>query len=234
MFAPWSAFILAVLWYGLKGTRRPNSPTPFPPREWGAEHSPSPLGGGVGEGSAATGAQRFLVCWVGVYLVVFSTAATKLPNYIFPLYPALAILTARFLIGWRDGVLAVPRWVMAAGIGGMALVAAGVVAGMILADEQFPGLGVWAVLGLLPLAGAVGMAWALRRGNRSALVTTAAVASVAFVGLIVALPPSIVDRQKAPKELVRASGAGDPTRDLRVATFDWFPPSVTYYSGREV
>ncbi len=215
MFAPWSAFILAMVWYGVKGTRR--SPDASAP-----------------ELSDTTRAHRLLICWAGIYLTVFSTAATKLPNYIFPLYPALAILTARFLIGWRDGAFAVPKWVMAAATGGMTIVAAGTIAGMILADATFPGLGVWAVLGLLPLAGAVGMAWALRQGERNRLVTAVAVASVAFVGLIVALPPSVVDRQKAPKELVRASGVGDPTRDLRVATFDWFPPSVTYYSGREV
>ena len=61
---------------------------------------------------------RFLVAWFVAYLAVFSAAATKLPNYIFPLYPALAILTARFLIAWRDRALATPRWVMAAGVGG--------------------------------------------------------------------------------------------------------------------
>ena len=35
-------------------------------------------------------AHRFLLCWVVVYLVFFSAAATKLPNYILPIYPAMA------------------------------------------------------------------------------------------------------------------------------------------------
>jgi hypothetical protein len=65
-------------------------------------------------------------------------------------------------------------------------------------------------------------------------VTAAAVGSVLFVGLLVAFPPDVVDRQKAPRELVRASGAGDPARDLRLASFEWFQPSVVFYTGREV
>ena len=36
------------------------------------------------------------------------------------------------------------------------------------------------------------------------------------------------------EQAVRVSGAGDPTRDMRLAAFEWFRPSIVYYSGREV
>ena len=224
MFAPWSAFLLAVLWYGLRGTtRRPNPPVSFPPGEEGES---------VAE--RAVRAHRFLVCWFLAYLVVFSTAATKLPNYIFPLYPALAILSARFLVAWRDGILAVPGWVMAVATGATALTGAVAIVGVILAERTFPGLGIWAVVGIIPLAAAVAMARALRSGNRVRVVFAAAAGSVLFVGVLVTLPPVVVDRQKAPRDLVRDSGTADPTRDLRLASFAWFQPSIVYYSGREV
>src|SRR5207244_1455476 len=58
--------------------------------------------------------------------------------------------------------------------------------------------------------------------------------AVAFTGLVAAFAPSAIDAQKAPKELVRASGVADPTRDLRLAHYDWFEPSVVFYAGREV
>jgi 4-amino-4-deoxy-L-arabinose transferase-like glycosyltransferase len=225
MFAPWSAFMLAVLWYGVRGSFRPNPLATIPKRE-GDE--------GAGEVSRETRAHRFLLCWFAAYFVVFSAAATKLPNYIFPLYPALAILTARFLTGWRDGILAAPNWVMAVGTGALALIGAVTIVGIILADERFPGLAVWAMAGLVPLASAIAMARALRRADRARMVTAMAVGSVLFVGVLVAFPSDVVDRYKAPRELVRASGAGDPTRDLRLASFDWFQPSVVYYTGREV
>ena len=44
----------------------------------------------------------------------------------------------------------------------------------------------------------------------------------------------MMDAYKAPRELVRASGVADPTRDLRVAAYDWFQPSVVFYAQREV
>jgi hypothetical protein len=49
-----------------------------------------------------------------------------------------------------------------------------------------------------------------------------------------ALPVGVVDRYKAPRELVRASGIGDPAKDVRVGARDWFQPSVVFYAGREV
>lgn len=179
-------------------------------------------------------AYRFLACWVVSYLVVFSAAATKLPNYVFPLYPPLAVLTARFLVAWRDGELAVPKWVMAVGAGATALVGAVAAGGMLYADRLFSGLGPWAVAGLVPIAGAAVMARALARGDRGRVVLAAAVSSVVFVGVLVALPAQVVDARKAPRELVRASGAGDPARDLRLGALGWFQPSVVFYTGREV
>lgn len=47
-------------------------------------------------------AMRFLLSWVAVYLVIFSLAGTKLPNYVLPAYPALAIFCGRFFAIWMS------------------------------------------------------------------------------------------------------------------------------------
>ncbi len=41
----------------------------------------------------------FLLVWVGVYFFVYSVSVTKLPHYFVPMYPALSILTARYMQG---------------------------------------------------------------------------------------------------------------------------------------
>ncbi|MBX9622397.1 MAG: glycosyltransferase family 39 protein [Gemmataceae bacterium] len=235
------------------------SPRPSPPGGEGEEApsrgfgSPLPLwgrglGGGVssgpGVGSSDPRPYRFLVCWVAAYLVVFSLVSTKLPNYVLPVYPALAVLTARFLVRWRDGDVAVPRWLMPAAVVGVAVVGLAVGAGLLVGGgavpvlpakaRVFPGLETWAWVGLVPLAGAGVLAWHLRRGDRPAFVTATAACSVAFVGLVAAFPALAVDRYKAPRELVRRSGIDDPGRDLRVGSHDWFQPSVVFYARREV
>lgn len=38
---------------------------------------------------------RFLLCWIGFPLLFFSCSGSKLPTYLLPIFPALALLTAR-------------------------------------------------------------------------------------------------------------------------------------------
>jgi 4-amino-4-deoxy-L-arabinose transferase-like glycosyltransferase len=269
LFAPWSVFLLAAVWYGVKGARF-SSPSPLAgegsergervrgershPEELRSSadaSAPSP-GGEAPPPSPARGEGedrdprpfRFLVCWFAAYLVFFSAAATKLPNYMLPVYPALAILTARFLTRWRAGELAVPRWLMPGAVAGLVLTAVAVAGGLLVAGDAvrvlprgarvFPGLERWAVLGLVPLAAAAVMALAVRANDRGRFVRAMTAGAVAFTALVAALAPATVDTQKAAKELVRASGTADPARDLRLAHFDWFQPSIVFYARREV
>jgi hypothetical protein len=46
---------------------------------------------------------QLLTCWVVVWIGGFSCASTKLPGYVWPAYPALAIATGLFLANWADG-----------------------------------------------------------------------------------------------------------------------------------
>ena len=226
LFAPWSIFLGAAVWYGVKAARSPSPGTAVPGLSDCSDCRP----------------YRFLVCWFAAYLVFFSLVRTKLPNYLLPLYPALAILTARFLVRWRETEITPRRWVMTGSVCGMLLVALGAGGGLLAAGgavpipsmRTFPGLERWAVLALVPLVGAGLMLWHLRMGNRRRFVTAMTGVSLLFVGLLAAFPSGAMDAYKAPRELVRASGVADPTRDLRVAAYDWFQPSVVFYAQREV
>ena len=55
---------------------------------------------------------RYLLCWIVPHWLVFETIATKLPHYVLPVYPAIAILTAGLLtqrqISWQNGLRT--RW----------------------------------------------------------------------------------------------------------------------------
>ena len=54
---------------------------------------------------APASAYRFLLTWIATYLLFFTLAATKLPNYVLPIVVPCAVLTARFLERWRRGQL---------------------------------------------------------------------------------------------------------------------------------
>ncbi len=214
-FAPWSGFLVATLI------------APLSPRGRGAG----------GEGS------KLLLLWLAIYFVACAAARTKLPHYIAPAYPPLAILTARFLVRWMTREITPPRWVIPTGMVGLALTGLAVGVGMLVFDgslvslppklPSFPGLAGWAWIGLVPLAGAGLMYHFRRRDDRPKVVISLAASTVLFVGLL-AFPLLVVDERKAVKRLVAESGARQLDREVRVGSFEYTMPSLTFYVGRRV
>lgn len=230
MFAPWCCFLGATLWYGVQAARSRSGEATEPPIR---EAIPTEVR-----------AHRFLICWFLTFLVFFSAAATKLPNYIGPLYPAIALLTARFLIRWRDGSVALPRWVMPVGLTGIGIVGGVTAIGLAIAGgaiplsganmRTFPGLENWAVIGAVPLLGLIVMIWQYRQNRRPGFVNTLAVMAVVYVGLIAAFPPVVMDQYKAAKELATEAGAIRPHEEIRLGSVQFFPESLVFYAQRRV
>ena len=191
-------------------------------------------------------AVRFLVIWVAVVFAAFTPLATKLPHYIAPAYPALAILTASYLVRWMRGDIEMPRWARVSAVAGFALTGSAVMLAMLIGGgaipvgefaskvRVFPGLAEWAWIGLFPIAGAVAFASCAHCGRRRGAVAALAVSALAFAGGVAAYPPVIVDRSKAVKALVAESGARDLLRDVRVGSHEYTQPSITFYVGRKV
>ena len=66
-------------------------------------------------------ALSLLLLWMSVWVGGFSLAATKLPNYIMPAYPAAALLVAVLAMeAVKRSAWLYPRW-MGIGVGGIAL-----------------------------------------------------------------------------------------------------------------
>ncbi len=183
-------------------------------------------------------AVRFLLIWIAVVFAAFTPLATKLPHYIAPAYPALAILTASYLVCWMRGEFEMPKWVRIVAVAGFAITGAVVVVGfpilggaISLSMRPFPGLEWWAPVGLLPIIGA---ATFVLRIPRQWAVSAITASTVAFVGLLFAYPPVVVDRSKAVPYLVSESGARDLHRDAHVGSHEYTQPSITFYVGRKV
>lgn len=51
--------------------------------------------------------ELFCLCWIVPAWIVFELIATKLPHYVLPLYPPIALLTARGLLAAADGAIPV-------------------------------------------------------------------------------------------------------------------------------
>ena len=232
-FAPWSVFFGPAVGYGVgkraqadvPGMPRPNSP--------GWKYLfvlPAPY--------------RFLWCWVAVYLVFFSVSATKLPNYVLPLTPPLAVLTARFLDRWRRELLTVPAWWWHTILAGLALTGVAMAVGLCVAGgwleapfihgRQLPGLETWAAVGAVPVVGAAGAWWFLRRRARSGVIICLAATATLFVGLLAVGGSTAVDSYKSARPLVHIFRTHITEPEVRVASYRYYQPSLVFYCRREV
>jgi 4-amino-4-deoxy-L-arabinose transferase-like glycosyltransferase len=105
-------------------------------------------------------AELLLWCWVVVVFIFFSASGSKLPPYILPIFPALALLAARSL---TPGVLRVQS--------GLLLLAALVAAYGVhryAADGPYAAYGDWLVASALILAASAGVAHVLAHQGRVA------------------------------------------------------------------
>lgn len=118
-------------------------------------------------------ATRFLLAWIVPAWIVFEAAPTKLPHYTMPLYPALVLLGARWLLSAATDGVGTPsaarwRWWPRAS-GALLVLAAAALGAAAAALPPFLGAPWW--LGLPGLAAAGLLAWlALRRGVGLALL----------------------------------------------------------------
>ena len=103
-------------------------------------------------------AVQFLVCWVVVQVGLFSLASTKLPSYVTPCFPALAILTGFFLHSMATNRNSNIVWFRLA-LGTLILGGIGMVAAMMFIGDKYLTQDYrLALLGAIPiLGGAVGL-----------------------------------------------------------------------------
>jgi 4-amino-4-deoxy-L-arabinose transferase-like glycosyltransferase len=193
-------------------------------------------------------AMRFVACWIIVFIGFFSLAGTKLPSYVLPAYPALALATAAFVHRWLQQPAAVHRLWPRLSFGSLALV--GIVMAIVgpvmanqlaaesnatplaapqLSDEMM--LVTW--LGfILLVGGGVGIALIeLQRRREAAIglaITAAAFCAALFAGVAVQ-----IDRHQ-PSPLVAEVIHKHAQHPPHVAQYGYFRPSLVYYTGTRV
>ena len=176
----------------------------------------------------------FLVCWIGVFFGFWLTCSTKLPHYVLPAYPALAILTACFLDAWVQRAEAAARYVMPLATGIFAGAGIAMLAVLPLVTARYaPGEQVVALLGLAPaLGGAVSWRFLARQRRRSYVAAFAA-SSVLFITLLFGWAAVHIDRHQHSRPLleeVRRDSPGEP----QIAGYRYCDASTVYYAGGPV
>lgn len=186
---------------------------------------------------AQAGRERywFLICWIVAYVGFFSLAATKLPSYIVPAYPALALLVGAWMVSWLDGGHVVSPRLLQVAWGSLALAGFGLAIAMVIVARVLLDGDVLLGLTGLPLVvgGAICWGWHRRAQPRRAAAAFAAT-GVAFSLAVFAGGAVEVGRHQSSAlfaDTIHRQTGGQPAV---VRSFGYWRPSLVYYVGQPV
>jgi 4-amino-4-deoxy-L-arabinose transferase-like glycosyltransferase len=179
----------------------------------------------------------FLLCWIVLYFGLFTLVSTKLPHYVIPAYPALAIILGVYLAHWRCGTdLTKPFWtwfVLATFI----VVGIGIITTMRLVlpryfpDDHITGIAV----GLVPLLmGIIGIVAYKQGGRKSLDVVYTLLALIFFCILFQWAAGQITKYALHDREFfqdIESGGSGVPPL---VVSIGRDAPSWVFYSGQPI
>ena len=176
----------------------------------------------------------FVGCWAATYFVFFSLCRTKLPNYVLPAYPALALLTGAFLDRWITSPREVSRRLVSLALGTYVCVGVGLVVVLpIVAYILLPGEALLGLIGLIPLVGGA-LAWRYAMQER----VDRAVHALMVMGATFAVTLFSVAAVRVAGHQTSA-GFATVVRDQVGPAADWltlnhFEPSLVFYTGNQV
>jgi hypothetical protein len=209
-FFPWSIFTIPAVWESVKQYRAK---------------------------TAWNDGLLFLFCWALVWVGIFSIAATKLPSYIVPMYPAFALLFGIYIYHWLEGkTLVVPRWnniAFGVGIGvGVAMMIVGSLCFTILisSGEVFIPI----ILGLILLIGCIYCWISLRSKPPMATLIGFTLTAMFFTGFLHIVGLERISTYHPAREIgaaVRERQSEAEDAQIRVVAYRCFRQSWVFYSG---
>jgi 4-amino-4-deoxy-L-arabinose transferase-like glycosyltransferase len=199
-------------------------------------------------------------CWFGVWFVFWSICKTKLPHYLLPAYPALALLTACFVDRWlsgkgdwsilperpdqpsvgarchaQNGPVPFSAWWLRNAWISMILVGMGIMIAIpIVAAVYLPGEELLGLVGLIPALGGMWCWWKTARNQHQDAAVAFAVTSVLFLTALFGFAALRIDQYQNAKPMIAAiradSKAKHPPADTVLLSA---PPIATYRFFRE-
>ena len=193
---------------------------------------------GVGAAIAARKepALRFLLGWAGASWLMFALVPTKLPNYILPIYPALAALAALWLMRDADGTetraQTILRWAACAqfAIGALALA----IVTAIAPANYGSGAPVW-LIALAALGGGIGVGGAVLlflHARLAALMAAVLCAFIFYPLLTWGVAPRLTDIWVSPRLAALVAKDKKPD-DPPVVAAGYGEPSLVFLLGTE-
>jgi len=172
----------------------------------------------------------FAISWVGVYVGLFTLAQTKLPSYITPCYPALALLVGLFMDRLVAQQLEFSKFWYRAAFGSLAAIGLGVTIGLpVAAHYLLGGHEVVGVLGLIMLCGGIAGLYFSEQNQLRLAGGITAVTATGFVVCLMSFVAVRVDHERPLAELVASVYGDEDHAMVDVASLGQVEPTCVFY-----
>jgi 4-amino-4-deoxy-L-arabinose transferase-like glycosyltransferase len=179
---------------------------------------------------------KFCVAWALPSWIVFELVPTKLPHYVLPLYPALALLAARAAFALaEDGIPRFRKWDSRLALGAFAGIALAIGGGLVAIPIALDGRFSWAAL--IPFFVAIGLSiYVLVQCHRARVVPALA---AAIIGAVFIFGPAGqwvlpgIDSLWLSRSVERIVAAKVGTKKPVVAASGYHEPSLVFMLGRQ-
>jgi 4-amino-4-deoxy-L-arabinose transferase-like glycosyltransferase len=180
----------------------------------------------------AQAAERFLIAWVVPFWLVLEAVPTKLPHYILPAYPALALLAGRAVVALAQDPAVRRRWLDGIVIALWSLASLALAAVLAVAPQRFGTSGIAGPIAaavILVLGASLALAAWQSAGPR--LVAGSAVLAVlVFAPAFAVVAPSL-DRLWLSRAAAAIVERYHPPRDAPVVAVGYSEPSLVFLLG---
>jgi 4-amino-4-deoxy-L-arabinose transferase-like glycosyltransferase len=173
-----------------------------------------------------------VAAWVGTFVAAFSLAATKLPSYVSPTYPGLALLIGFWLHRVCSGQIAQPRWITAALLVGMLSGVAIAIGAGVLAQTSMAALRPMSIAGIVLTVGSLLALAFHRRGQSGLAIRSYATASWMTIVVAFAAGPWLLSQQRLDLAALVTLFDAEPSRDY--VAFGGGEPSWVFYGQRSI
>lgn len=177
----------------------------------------------------------FAFCWVGVYLALFSLAKTKLPSYVTPCYPGVALTIGVFVSRWSAQEFDLSKiwhrliYGSLAVVGLVLMIALPIVAHFYVPEEKLLGL-----LGLIPFCGGLYALLAAEKVQiRKSVIATGCTAVMISTALF-AFAADQVDDHRHLDQFVELIFQGEPADRVDVFSYAETEGSWVFYARQQV
>ncbi len=178
-------------------------------------------------------AERFLIAWAVPFWILIELVPTKLPNYLLPAYPALALLIGRALVAASENALIAPVWLDRLVTGLWLLVTSGISAALILLPMQYgpSALGAGVVAAAIALYLGTRIALAARRAPSPGLGVRAVIVSLFVVAIGFEFVVPRLDQLWLSRDAASLVAGYAPPKDVPVAAAGYAEPSLVFMLG---